>query len=48
MDNNSLLLEKIEECRDEMMILSNHHGLTSEIVIESSKRLDNLLNTYQN
>ncbi|WP_245799116.1 aspartyl-phosphate phosphatase Spo0E family protein [Virgibacillus siamensis] len=47
MDNNSLILEKIEQYRDEMIILSNDHGLTSEIVIESSKKLDDLLNTYQ-
>ncbi|GAA0594193.1 hypothetical protein GCM10009001_07890 [Virgibacillus siamensis] len=47
MENNSILLEKIEQCRNEMIILSSDHELTSEIVIESSKKLDDLLNTYQ-
>lgn len=47
MDNNTILLEKIEECRNEMITLSNTHGLTSKAVIVSSKKLDALLNEYQ-
>ncbi|WP_082684202.1 aspartyl-phosphate phosphatase Spo0E family protein [Lentibacillus amyloliquefaciens] len=48
MDNHSLLLEKIEKCRLEMLELSKQYGLTSMPVVESSKRLDNLLNKYHN
>ncbi|MFC4559612.1 aspartyl-phosphate phosphatase Spo0E family protein [Virgibacillus kekensis] len=47
MDYPSLLLEKIEECRDEMISLSNTHGLTSEAVVRKSEILDELLNEYQ-
>lgn len=42
------LLEKIEECRHEMISLSRSHELTSEAVIASSVKLDNLINDYQN
>nr|WP_209482260.1 aspartyl-phosphate phosphatase Spo0E family protein [Virgibacillus litoralis] len=45
-ENNSILLEKIEDCRDTLISLSNTHGLTSEIVIQTSKKLDKLLNEY--
>lgn len=47
MDKYSILLEKIEECRDEMITLSSTHGLTSDVVIKFSKYLDDLLNEYQ-
>ncbi|MGY0693973.1 Spo0E family sporulation regulatory protein-aspartic acid phosphatase [Virgibacillus sp. FSP13] len=46
--DNSILLKKIEQCRDEMITLGCSHGLTSEIVVQSSKQLDKLLNEYQN
>lgn len=41
------LLLKIEQCREEMLTLSDLHGMTSEIVLQSSKKLDDLLNEYQ-
>lgn len=44
----TVLLEKIEECRHEMIALSDSHELTSEAVIASSIKLDNLINEYQN
>ncbi|WP_156291614.1 aspartyl-phosphate phosphatase Spo0E family protein [Oceanobacillus salinisoli] len=43
----SVLLEKIEECREEMILLSDNHDLTSEAVISSSMKLDELINQYQ-
>ncbi|SET81640.1 Spo0E like sporulation regulatory protein [Oceanobacillus limi] len=43
----NVLLKKIEKCRREMIALSISHGLTSEAVVQSSKRLDDLLNEYQ-
>ncbi|MFB4170129.1 Spo0E family sporulation regulatory protein-aspartic acid phosphatase [Virgibacillus sp. JSM 102003] len=46
MENNSILLEKIEDCRDTLITLSNSHGLTTEVVIQTSKKLDKLLNEY--
>ncbi|MGP4109191.1 Spo0E family sporulation regulatory protein-aspartic acid phosphatase [Virgibacillus sp. L01] len=46
MENNSILLEKIEDCRNTLITLSNTHGLTSEVVIQTSKKLDKLLNEY--
>ncbi|WP_373894739.1 Spo0E family sporulation regulatory protein-aspartic acid phosphatase [Virgibacillus natechei] len=42
------LLEKIEEYRQEMISLSHSHDLTSEAVIATSVKLDNLINDYQN
>ncbi|GAB3062947.1 Spo0E family sporulation regulatory protein-aspartic acid phosphatase [Virgibacillus ainsalahensis] len=42
------LLEKIEECRKEMISLSDTHELTSDAVISSSMKLDKLINEYQN
>ncbi|MBY7141844.1 aspartyl-phosphate phosphatase Spo0E family protein [Virgibacillus sp. NKC19-3] len=42
------LLEKIEECRHEMILLTQSHELTSETVIATSEKLDNLINDYQN
>ncbi|UJL46611.1 aspartyl-phosphate phosphatase Spo0E family protein [Virgibacillus sp. NKC19-16] len=42
------LLEKIEECRHEMILLSHSNDLTSEAVIATSVKLDNLINDYQN
>jgi len=44
--NNSLLLEKIEQCRKEMISLSDFNALTSEKVISSSAKLDKLINEY--
>ena len=43
-----VLLEKIEACRKEMISLSHSHSLTSEVVISSSTKLDELINEYQN
>ncbi|QKY71008.1 aspartyl-phosphate phosphatase Spo0E family protein [Lentibacillus sp. CBA3610] len=48
MDNHSILLEKIENYRHEMLELSKQYGLTSLAVIKVSKQLDDLLNEYQN
>lgn len=45
--SESLLLEKIEDCRKEMITLSDLYGMTSEVVIQTSKKLDILLNEYQ-
>ncbi|WP_099156745.1 aspartyl-phosphate phosphatase Spo0E family protein [Virgibacillus ndiopensis] len=44
--NNSTLLEKIEQCREEMITLSCSQDLTAEVVVQSSKQLDELLNEY--
>lgn len=41
------LLQEIEQCRKEMIKLSITHDLTSEDMIESSQKLDELLNQYQ-
>ncbi|WP_240508128.1 aspartyl-phosphate phosphatase Spo0E family protein [Virgibacillus indicus] len=46
--SKSMLLEKIEECREEMITLSSTHALTSEAVVLSSMKLDKLINEYQN
>ncbi|SFE18500.1 Spo0E like sporulation regulatory protein [Lentibacillus persicus] len=48
MAHQSILLEKIEKCRLEMLELSKQYGLTSTPVVQSSKRLDDLLNQYEN
>lgn len=45
--SQSLLLEKIESCREEMISLSDLYGMTSDVVIQTSKQLDILLNEYQ-
>lgn len=45
---NALLLKKIEQCRAEMITLSHSYQMTDDVVIQSSKRLDDLLNQYQN
>lgn len=42
------LLEKIEDCRQELISLSSDHDLTSQAVIESSMKLDSLIYKYQN
>jgi len=42
------LLKKIEACRQEMTSLYASHSLTSDVMIESSMRLDKLINKYQN
>jgi hypothetical protein len=44
----TILLERIEQCRAEMITLSHSHGLTSEAVVTYSKQLDILINEYQN
>ena len=46
--NKSVLLNKIEQSRKEMMSLSDSHALTSEKVISSSTKLDKLINEYVN
>ncbi|MFD2630454.1 Spo0E family sporulation regulatory protein-aspartic acid phosphatase [Oceanobacillus kapialis] len=46
--SNSTLLQKIEQCREEMLSLSRSHSLTSEAVITSSVKLDQLMNEYEN
>ena len=43
-----VLLKKIEACRHEMISLGDYHELTSETVIASSTKLDQLINEYQN
>ncbi|WP_163971419.1 aspartyl-phosphate phosphatase Spo0E family protein [Oceanobacillus halotolerans] len=45
---NAGLLQKIEDCRKEMIMLSSSYEMTSEIVVQSSKKLDALINEYQN
>lgn len=44
----ALLLKQIERCREEMILLSQSYKMTDDIVIKSSKKLDTLLNEYQN
>lgn len=46
--SKSMLLEKIEDCRQEMIQLSDEYELTSEAVISSSMKLDRLINEYLN
>lgn len=41
------ILKKIEQVREEMLVLSDLHGMSSEIVLQTSKRLDGLINEYQ-
>lgn len=41
------LLKKIEQCRAEMIMLSHSYRMTDDIVVQSSKKLDALLNQYQ-
>ncbi len=45
--DDTVLLEKIENCREEMITLSDLYGMTSEVVIQTSQKLDSLLNKYQ-
>ncbi|HLS09591.1 aspartyl-phosphate phosphatase Spo0E family protein [Lentibacillus sp.] len=47
MANHSIFLEKIEAYRQEMLAISKQYELTSPTVVESSRRLDELLNEYQ-
>ncbi|WP_145543153.1 aspartyl-phosphate phosphatase Spo0E family protein [Virgibacillus sp. SK37] len=42
-----ILLEKIEKCRKEMILLSNNHDFTSEAVVSSSIKLDELIKVVQ-
>lgn len=44
----SILMKKIEQCRAEMIALSNSYPLTSEVVVKTSMKLDELINEYQN
>ncbi|HAM79514.1 aspartyl-phosphate phosphatase Spo0E family protein [Ornithinibacillus bavariensis] len=44
---DKLLLQKIEQCRKEMIALSGSYKLSSEVMVETSKKLDHLLNEYQ-
>lgn len=46
--SKAILLEKIEDCRRELISLSSNHDLTSKAVIESSMKLDTLIYKYQN
>ncbi|WP_284141603.1 MULTISPECIES: aspartyl-phosphate phosphatase Spo0E family protein [unclassified Virgibacillus] len=41
------LLKEIEQCREKMIALGALYGLTADIVVQYSKRLDDLLNEYQ-
>ncbi|MFE8698749.1 aspartyl-phosphate phosphatase Spo0E family protein [Cytobacillus sp. FJAT-53684] len=43
----SELLKEIESCRKEMIDLAVHSSLSSKQVVETSKKLDRLLNSYQ-
>lgn len=43
----AVLLKQIERCREEMIMLSQSYEMTDDIVIKSSKKLDRLLNQYQ-
>lgn len=43
-----ILLNEIESCRKEMIALSYYHELTSEKMLESSMKLDKLIDKYQN
>jgi|GEM_PF-5367306 len=40
------LQDEIEECRQEMLELSETYSLTSDIVVKISKQLDELMNRY--
>ncbi|MFC0302087.1 aspartyl-phosphate phosphatase Spo0E family protein [Virgibacillus soli] len=40
-------MKQIEQCRKEMISLGSEYELTSDVVVQSSKRLDNLLLQYQ-
>lgn len=42
------LLKQIEQCRAEMITLSYSYPMTDDVVVQSSKKLDDLLNQYQN
>ncbi|MCT2536100.1 aspartyl-phosphate phosphatase Spo0E family protein [Aquibacillus koreensis] len=44
MDKKLYLLQKIENCRMEMIELTGEQAYTSDAVVDASKRLDNLLN----
>lgn len=44
--HKALLLKQIEQCRKEMIDLSKDHGMTADVVVHSSKKLDDLLNQY--
>lgn len=44
--HNPSLLKEIEQCREEMIALCSLYSMTSDVVIQSSVRLDDLLNQY--
>lgn len=44
-DKKALFIE-IEQCRQEMLALSEEHGLESEHVLASSEKLDELIYAY--
>jgi len=44
-DKKALFME-IEQCRQEMLALSEEHGLDSETVLSTSKKLDALIFAY--
>ncbi|HLS20336.1 MAG TPA: aspartyl-phosphate phosphatase Spo0E family protein [Bacillota bacterium] len=46
MDEDSLL-KKIEKTRQEMYQLSKNSDLNSQVMVDCSQRLDQLLNLYQ-
>lgn len=45
--SQSLLMIKIEHYRQNMIALSEKHGIDSDLVLKSSERLDELINQYQ-
>ncbi|WP_081922161.1 aspartyl-phosphate phosphatase Spo0E family protein [Oceanobacillus jeddahense] len=44
--NKKALFIEIEQCRQEMLALSEEHGLESEHVLASSEKLDELIYAY--
>lgn len=41
------LLKDIEQCRKEMIEIASYSSLSSQHVVDISKKLDNLLNLYE-
>lgn len=46
-NSKTLLLMKIEQYREEVIMLSKEYGISSELVLKSSEELDELINEYQ-
>ncbi|QED45993.1 aspartyl-phosphate phosphatase Spo0E family protein [Cytobacillus dafuensis] len=44
----NVLLKDIEDCRKEMIKLASHSSLSDKQVLDMSKKLDQLLNLYEN